>query len=131
MLQALAKHEAELNVTVYKQIWNEPDLTSYFNYTAGGTTFFHGTNADYNQMYEEGATAMAVCRYHTPMPPLCRSKPQEYQRKAHLMPAVHIVFPYSLVCNIFVTNTVHLGGKVSMLLWFLYLQGAKHYGGIP
>ena len=40
MLAALAEHEAKGNVTVYKQIWNEPDLTSYFNYSAGGTTFF-------------------------------------------------------------------------------------------
>lgn len=61
MMKVLASHEADdLNVTVYKQIWNEPDLTSYFNYTAGGTTFFHGTNADYNSMYESAATAMAV-----------------------------------------------------------------------
>lgn len=61
MLRELAQHEAEMNVTVYKQIWNEPDLTSYFNYSAGGTTFFHGTNVDYNQMYEAASKAMAVC----------------------------------------------------------------------
>lgn len=61
MMKVLASHEADdLNVTVYKQIWNEPDLTSYFNYSAGGTTFFHGTNADYNAMYESASTAMAV-----------------------------------------------------------------------
>lgn len=61
MMKVLANHEAkDLNVTVYKQIWNEPDLTSYFNYSAGGTTFFHGTNADYNSMYESASTAMAV-----------------------------------------------------------------------
>lgn len=59
-LKALAEREASQNVTVYKQIWNEPDLTSYFNYSAGGTTFFHGTSADYNQMYEAASTAMAV-----------------------------------------------------------------------
>ena len=60
MLAALADHEAKSNITVYKQIWNEPDLTSYFNYSAGGTTFFHGTASDYNAMYAAGATAMAV-----------------------------------------------------------------------
>lgn len=61
MLMTLAAHEAhDLNVTVYKQIWNEPDLTSYFNYSAGGTTFFHGTNSDYNNMYAAASTAMAV-----------------------------------------------------------------------
>ena len=61
MMKVLASHEAkDLNVTVYKQIWNEPDLTSYFNYSAGGSTFFHGTNSDYNSMYESASTAMAV-----------------------------------------------------------------------
>ena len=59
-LKALAQHEADMNVTVYKQIWNEPDLTSYFNYSAGGVTFFHGTNTDYNEMYAAASTAMAV-----------------------------------------------------------------------
>ncbi len=63
MLKTLAQHEAfKLNVTVYKQIWNEPDLTNYFNYSAGGTTFFAGTNSDYNQMYEEASLAMLVGR---------------------------------------------------------------------
>jgi len=61
MLRTLAQHEAsDLNVTVYKQIWNEPDLTTYFNYSAGGTSFFAGTNSDYNQMYEEASLAMLV-----------------------------------------------------------------------
>ena len=60
MLQVMAAHQAGLNITVYKQIWNEPDLTDYFNYSAGGVSFFHGTNSDYNQMYEAAATAMAV-----------------------------------------------------------------------
>ena len=56
-------NEKALNVTVYKQIWNEPDLTSYFNYTAGGTTFFHGTKYDYNAMYAAGSMAMKVRAY--------------------------------------------------------------------
>ena len=60
MLAYLADHEAKSNVTVYKQIWNEPDLTSYFNYSDSATTFFHGTATDYNDMYRAGATAMAV-----------------------------------------------------------------------
>ena len=60
MLQVMAAHQAGLNITVYKQIWNEPDLTDYFNYSAGGVSFFHGTNSDYNQMYEAASTAMAV-----------------------------------------------------------------------
>ena len=60
MLQIMAANQASLNITVYKQIWNEPDLTDYFNYSAGGVSFFHGTNSDYNQMYEAASTAMAV-----------------------------------------------------------------------
>ena len=61
MMKVLAEHEQkDLNVTVYKQIWNEPDLTSYFNYSSGETSFFHGTNSDYNAMYTAASTAMKV-----------------------------------------------------------------------
>ena len=60
MLANLVQNNAKTNVTVYNQIWNEPDLTSWFNYSAGGTTFFAGTASDYNAMYAEGSVAMKV-----------------------------------------------------------------------
>lgn len=53
-------HQSQLNVSSYQQIWNEPDLTTYYDYSATGVAFFHGTSIDYAEMYEASADGLRV-----------------------------------------------------------------------
>lgn len=55
-----ALHQSQLNVSSFRQVWNEPDLTTYYDYASTGTAFFHGTSTDYAEMYNAAAAGMLV-----------------------------------------------------------------------
>lgn len=58
VMEDFALHQSQLNVSSFRQIWNEPDLTTYYDYSSTGTAFFHGTSADYAEMYAAAANGM-------------------------------------------------------------------------
>lgn len=60
VMEDFALHQSQLNVSSFRQIWNEPDLTTYYDYSSTGTAFFHGTSADYAEMYAAAANGMLV-----------------------------------------------------------------------
>ena len=41
-------------------MWNEPDLTTYFDYSSTGTAFFAGNSEDYTQMYSASDAGLRV-----------------------------------------------------------------------
>lgn len=52
MVQCPSKlNNTGLTLTPRVQVWNEPDLTTYFDYSSTGTAFFAGNSEDYTQMY--------------------------------------------------------------------------------
>ena len=52
-------------------MWNEPDLTTYFDYSSTGTAFFAGNSEDYTQMYSASDAGLRVSPLVQMLPACC------------------------------------------------------------